>query len=89
MGGGTNYRSQDFFPELAAAKLGTGLVWEKPEFSLEINSFLACLRLSPCLWLTEHSGICSQVLSALHGLPTHAEKGSFPPPVKTTGATTH
>lgn len=32
------------FPELAAAKLGTGLVWEKPEFSLEINSFLACFE---------------------------------------------
>lgn len=47
------------------------------------------LRPSPCLWLTEHSGICSQVLSVLQGLPTHAERGSSPRPVKTTGATTH
>lgn len=60
-------------------------VWEKPELSLEINSFLACLRRSSCLWLTEHPGICSQGLLRLpwHAqarppcscLPTYAEEG--------------
>lgn len=37
-------------------------VWEKPAFSLEVNSFLACLSLSSSLWLTELSGITGQGL---------------------------
>lgn len=44
-------------------------VWEKPSFSLEINSFLACLRLTSSLWLTELLGIWSQGPLCLLWLP--------------------
>lgn len=49
------------------------------EFSLEINSFLACLRPSPCLWLTEHSGICSQRPRCPPWLAHLCREGKLPP----------
>ena len=39
------------------------------QFSLEINSFLACLRLSSSLWLTECRESGAKVPSAFDGLP--------------------
>lgn len=43
---------------------------EEAQFSLEINSFLACRRLSSTLWLTKCLESGAKVLSAFEGLPS-------------------
>lgn len=61
--GGWRHKLQipGLLPRVGSSKAGhSPPVWKKSEFFLEINSFLACLRLSYCLWLTQHPGICSQ-----------------------------
>lgn len=98
MGGGTDYRSQDLVPGLAAAgHRPPGR--RKPESSLELNSFLACSGLDRCLWLAERPAICgqgppppsmlAQASPLVSPLPTYAERGPAPLPVKTTRAVMH
>ena len=60
-------------------------VWEKPSFSLEVNSFLACLRLTSSLWLTELLGIWSQGPLCLRGLPGQPPSFLACPPMEKAG----
>lgn len=80
-------------PRTSSQSWQRSLVWKKPEFSLEINSFLASL------WLPECPGICSQGPLGLRWLtpasplflayPPMQSEGKLPTPVKTTKAATH